>query len=299
MVDKGKVLMARLLEGRPVTRAVLDSVRAELAAFVTRMGRAPQLAAVLTGDDPGAHAYFRAIKRTFQSVEIPISPVQLPASVSEGEFREVIGNLNQDSAITGIIVLQPLPPQLPANLASLVIDPVKDVDGITPQNAGRLSLGMPSIQPSTPAGGIAILRYYDIPIDGRRAVVIGRSNIVGKPMSLLLLAANATVTICHSHTRDLGEITKTADILASATGKPWLVTPDMVKPGATVIDFGINVLDGRLVGDVDPAVVEVAGALTPVPGGTGVVTNAILARNTMWAALAQEAAIPVHFRSGE
>lgn len=292
--------MARLLEGKPVARAVLDSVRAELARYVTRTGRAPQLAAVLTGDDPGAHAYFRAIKRTFQSVEIPIMPVQLPETISEGAFRQVIAGLNQDPAITGIIVLQPLPAQLPQNLPSLVIDPAKDVDGITPGNAGRLALGMRSIHPSTPAGGIEILRYYDIPIEGKRAVVIGRSNVVGKPMSLLLLAANATVTICHSYTHDLGQITRTADILASATGKPWLVTPDMVKPGATVIDFGVNFLDGRLVGDVDPAVTEVAGAITPVPGGTGVVTNAILARNTLWAALAQEESISLaHARHGE
>ncbi len=292
--------MARLLEGKPVARAVLESVRADLAEYVTRTGHAPQLAAILTGDDPGAHAYFRAIKRTFQSFEIPIMPVQLPEAVSEGAFRQVIAGLNQDSSITGIIVLQPLPSQLPRNLPSLVIDPAKDVDGITPGNAGRLALGMPSIHPSTPAGGIEILRFYGIPVDGKRAVVIGRSNVVGKPMSLLLLAANATVTVCHSHTRDLGEITKTADILASATGKPCLVRPEMVKPGAAVIDFGVNFIDGRLVGDVDPAVAEVAGALTPVPGGTGMVTNAILARNTLWAAITQEESIPLsHFRPGD
>jgi methylenetetrahydrofolate dehydrogenase (NADP+)/methenyltetrahydrofolate cyclohydrolase len=279
---------------------VLGSVRADLAGYVTRMGRAPQLAAVLTGGDPGAHAYFRAIKRTFQSVEMPIMPVQLPETITEGAFRQAIAGLNQDPAITGIIVLQPLPAQLPPNLPSLIIDPAMDVDGITPGNAGRLTLGMPSIHPSTPAGGIEILRYYDIPVEGKRAVVIGRSNVVGKPMSLLLLAANATVTICHSRTRELGEITKTADILASATGRPWLVTPDMVKPGAVVIDFGVNFLDGRLVGDVDPAVADVASALTPVPGGTGVVTNAILARNTLWAALAQEESIPLaHVQPGE
>jgi methylenetetrahydrofolate dehydrogenase (NADP+)/methenyltetrahydrofolate cyclohydrolase len=292
--------MARLLEGKPVARAVLGSVRADLAGYVTRMGRAPQLAAVLTGGDPGAHAYFRAIKRTFQSVEMPIMPVQLPERITEGAFRQSIAGLNQDPTITGIIVLQPLPAQLPPNLPSLIIDPAMDVDGITPGNAGRLTLGMPSIHPSTPAGGIEILRYYDIPVEGKRAVVIGRSNVVGKPMSLLLLAANATVTICHSRTRELGEITKTADILASATGRPWLVTPDMVKPGAVVIDFGVNFLDGRLVGDVDPAVADVASALTPVPGGTGVVTNAILARNTLWAALAQEESIPLaHVQPGE
>lgn len=291
--------MAKLLEGKPVARGVKDLLRAELAGYVTRTGRAPQLAAVITGDDPGAHSYFRAIKRTFQSVEIPIMPVQLPETVSEEAFRQTIAGLNQDPAITGIIVLQPLPPQLPRNLPSLVIDPAKDVDGITPGNAGRLALGMPAIHPSTPAGGIEILRFYAIPVEGKRAVVIGRSNVVGKPMSLLLLAANATVTVCHSHTRDLAEIIKTADILASATGKPWLVTPDMVKPGATVIDFGVNFMDGRLVGDVDPAVAEVAGALTPVPGGTGMVTNAILARNTLCVALAQEESMTLsHLRPG-
>jgi methylenetetrahydrofolate dehydrogenase (NADP+)/methenyltetrahydrofolate cyclohydrolase len=264
------------------------------------MGHAPQLAAVLAGDDQGAHAYFRAIKRTFHAIEIPIMAVQLPSAVSEGEFRQVMADLNHDQAITGVIVLHPLPPQLPPDLPSLVVDPAKDVDGITPANAGRLALKMPALHPSTPAGAIEILRFYGIPVDGRRAVVIGRSNVVGKPMALLLLAADATVTICHSHTRELGEITKTADILASATGVPWLVTADMIQPGATVIDFGINFLDGRLVGDVAPDVAEVAGALTPVPGGTGLVTNAILARNTLWAALAQEAAIPLyHMGAGE
>ena len=282
--------MIRMLEGRAVSRAVLRRVRAESAEFATRTGESPTLAAVLAGHDESASAYFLAIQRTFRAADLPVRPIDLPVTVSESQVRQLLDELNRDAAVSGVIVLQPLPPQVPADIPSRLIDPAKDVDGITPENAGRLALGLDHLPPSTPAGGMAILRHYEIPLAGQHAVVIGRSPVVGKPMALLLLAANATVTICHSRTRDLPRIARGADILVAAAGQPGMVTPDFVKPGATVIDFGVNFVDGRLVGDVDPAVADVAGALTPVPGGTGVVTNAMLALNTVRAAMWQRAA---------
>ncbi|HUZ00396.1 MAG TPA: bifunctional 5,10-methylenetetrahydrofolate dehydrogenase/5,10-methenyltetrahydrofolate cyclohydrolase [Thermomicrobiaceae bacterium] len=282
--------MATMLDGRAVARAVLRDVRAESAEFTTRTGKHPGLAAVLAGHEESAYAYFLAIQRSFRAAELAVRPIDLPVTVSESQLRHVLEELNRDPAVNGVIVLQPLPPQVPADLPSELLDPAKDVDGITPESAGRLALGLDHLPPSTPAGGMAILRHYQIPLVGRHAVVIGRSPVVGKPMALLLLAANATVTICHSHSRDLPRIARGADILVAAAGQPGMVTPDFVKPGATVIDFGVTFVDGRLVGDVDPAVADVAGALTPVPGGTGVVTNAMLALNTVRAAARQRAA---------
>src|SRR2546423_289676 len=192
-----------MLEGAPVARAIIESLRGDLAAFVTQAGRVPNLAAVLVGDDPGSRAYLRAIKRSFQRAGLDVRAEELPPTIDEDAFRLAICALNEDDAVDGIIVLQPLPPHLPRGLTSEVIDPTKDVDGITAVNAGRLAVGQPGFVPSTPAGGMEILRYYDIAIEGQRAVVLGRSNVVGKPMALLLLGANATVTICHSRTQDL------------------------------------------------------------------------------------------------
>ncbi len=279
--------MSLTLDGRPVARAILSSTRDELASYVTRTGHAPELAVLLAGSDAGARAYFRAIRRTFRTLEIPVRGVELADDVDEREVRAALASLNGDPRVAGIIVLQPLPAHLPRWLPSLLIDPRKDVDGVTPESAGRLALGLDALEPSTPAGGMEILRHYGIDPAGKRAVVIGRSAVVGKPLALMLLAAQATVTICHRGTRDLAEITRQADILAAAAGRPQLVTRDMVKPGAVVLDFGVNVVEGRVVGDVSPDVAEVAGAMTPVPGGTGTVTNAVLARNTVRAALAR------------
>ncbi|MFO7270534.1 MAG: bifunctional 5,10-methylenetetrahydrofolate dehydrogenase/5,10-methenyltetrahydrofolate cyclohydrolase [Sphaerobacter thermophilus] len=280
--------MAIALEGRPVARAILERAREELAEYVTQAGRPPELATVLAGDDASAAAYVRAIHRTFDRVGIPVRDVTLPGDVAESELRDAVERLNADPAVSGIIILQPLPRHLPAGIASELVDPAKDVDGVTPYSAGRLAVGLPALPPSTPAGGMAILEHYGIEIAGSHAVVIGRSPVVGLPMALMLIAADATVTVCHSRTPDLPAMTRQADILVAAAGRPGLVRPEMVKPGATVIDFGVSFVDGRMVGDVEPAVGEVAGALTPVPGGTGAVTNAILVQNTLraaWAAL--------------
>lgn len=276
--------MALSLDGRPVARALLRQARDDLATYVKRAGRPPELAVVLAGRDESSVAYLKAIRRTFSKIGLGVRAVEMPSSVDEHEFRAAVDGLNADPSVNGILVLQPLPPHLPAKLASDTVDPTKDVDGVTPLNAGRLVLGLKSLVPSTPAGGLEILRHYGIPIEGQHAVVLGRSPVVGMPMAHLLLAANATVTICHSRTLHLAEIARSADLLVAATGRPGIVTPEMVKPGATVVDFGVNFIDGRMVGDVDPAVEQVAGALTPVPGGTGAVTNAILIRNTIAAA---------------
>lgn len=279
--------MAKALEGRPVSRALLVTTRDDLADIVTRIGRTPALAAVLTGNDESAVAYLRAIQRSFRRAGLTVQVTQLPESVSEDRFRDTLGRLNDDPLINGIIVLQPLPRHLPARIASELVAPGKDVDGITPESAGYLAIGAARLLPSTPAGGMEILRYYDIPIAGRHAVVVGRSSVVGKPMALLLLDADATVTVCHSRTPDLAAFTRQADILVAAAGRAGLITAQMVCPGATVLDFGVNFREGQIIGDVDPNAAEVAGAITPVPGGTGVVTNAILIRNTLRAARAQ------------
>lgn len=279
--------MARLLDGRPVAREILAAVRAESAAFVTQTRRPPELAAILAGDDPSAEAYLRAIKRSFARAAIVVREVRLAATIPVGDFRETATDLNLDPTVNGVIALVPLPGHLPPGTASETIDPDKDVDGVTPVSLGRLAVGLDALPPGTPAGGMEILRYYNVPLAGQHAVVVGRSAVVGKPMALMLLAADATVTICHSRTTELGAITRSADILAVAAGRPGLVTPDMVKPGATIVDFGVTVVGGRIVGDVDPAAVDVAAALTPVPGGTGAVTTAILARNTLRAAWKQ------------
>ncbi len=213
--------------------------------------------------------------------------VDLPEDISPERFARQLDELSRDPELTGVLVLMPLPEHLPISLVFSHLSPLKDVDGITPVNAGRLHMGLPSLRPSTPQGGIELLDYYGFSIRGKRAVVIGRSNVVGGPMASLLTQRHATVTVCHRQTVDLASETRRADILAVAAGSAGLVTADMVKPGATVIDFGVNVIDGKIVGDVDfAAVSEIAAAITPAPGGTGPVTAMVLARNTITAGFA-------------
>lgn len=212
-----------------------------------------------------------------------VQSVHLPGSASQAELNRVVDQLNDDPSVHGIILLQPLPSHLDRVAVSDRLNPLKDIDGITTFNAGRLFHDDRDIlAPSTPAGGMALLKHYDIDIEGRHAVVIGRSPVVGKPMSLMLLAANATVSVCHSRTRDLAAFTKQADILVSAAGRPGSIQKHMVKPGAIVVDFGVNFIDGSMIGDVDyDAVRSIAGGITPVPGGTGRVTTMVLVRNTI------------------
>lgn len=267
-------------------------LRAEIVATQQHLldigGTSPRLATVLVGDDPAAIAYRSSIERTFNRVDLDQVREELPVDISPENFLERLRDLNGDPEITAILVLMPLPDHLDPHLVLENLSPLKDVDGITPTNAGRLHLGLPSLRPSTPAGGIALLRHYGVTLDGARITVVGRSNVVGRPLATLLTHRNATVTLCHSHTRDLGDETRRAEVVCVAAGHAGLITRDMVSPGAVVLDFGVNVTeDGALVGDADfEGLMGVAGAITPVPGGTGPVTALTLARNTLAAGFA-------------
>jgi len=248
---------------------------------------------VLVGDDPASAVYVRNKRQACAEAGIESIHHELGTDTSEGELLELVAELNGDPRVTGILVQLPLPGQIDEDTVIRAIDPAKDVDGFHPVNAGLLLQGAPGIVSATPAGIMLILDEYEVPLQGARAVVVGRSNIVGKPVSLLLLQRHATVTICHSRTRDLPGVTREADVLVAAVGKAAAITGEMVKPGACVVDVGINRLDdGRLVGDVADDVADVAGLLTPVPGGVGPMTIAALLRNTVRAAQAQ-AATPV------
>jgi methylenetetrahydrofolate dehydrogenase (NADP+) / methenyltetrahydrofolate cyclohydrolase len=279
--------MPVILEGKPVALDIEQRLRGELSEVENSPGPPATAAAVLVGDDESSHSYFRSILRTFKRVGIDVVPREISARITEEHLRIILGELNHDPQIDGVIVFQPLPGHLDRELPANVLSDDKDIDGITYSNAGRLSLGVPHLVPSTPMGGIEILRYYGIPIEGQHAVVIGRSPIVGQPMALLLLGENATVTICHSRTRNLTSLTRQADIVVLAAGRPGILTGDMITEDTTVLDFGVNFVDGKMTGDADKSVFDVANAITPVPGGTGVVTQRVLAANTIKAARIQ------------
>ncbi|HXY16760.1 MAG TPA: bifunctional 5,10-methylenetetrahydrofolate dehydrogenase/5,10-methenyltetrahydrofolate cyclohydrolase [Gaiellaceae bacterium] len=258
-------------------------IRAEVQGEVAELGGAC-LATILVGDDPASHIYIDRKHAAANEVGIATRDVRLPASASEDEVLALVEELNEDDGVDGMLVQLPLPGHMDETLVTHAVEPMKDVDGFHPVNAGNLYLGTPLHIPATAWGCMQLLEEYGVEVKGADAVVIGRSEIVGKPMAMLLLSAHATVTICHSRTRDLGEHTRRADIVVAAVGRPWLVTPDMIKPGAAVVDVGINRTDEGLRGDVDPAVAEVAGAMTPVPGGVGPMTIALLLHSTLKAA---------------
>lgn len=270
-----------VLDGRRSARAVLDEVRVGVEARLAAGRPRPHLAAVLVGDDPASETYVRSKRRDAEQVGISSSDHRLPASATTEEVVELVGQLNADQQVSGILVQQPLPAQVSAAAVVEAVDPAKDVDGFHPLNLGRLLAGQPGLVACTPAGILRLLDDHGVVIEGKRAVVIGRSNIVGKPVAVLLLQRNATVTVCHSRTRDLREVCRQAEILVAALGRPCFVTPDMVRPGAAVVDVGVNHVEGQLVGDVDPAVAERAGWLSPVPGGVGPMTRAMLMWNTL------------------
>jgi methylenetetrahydrofolate dehydrogenase (NADP+) / methenyltetrahydrofolate cyclohydrolase len=259
-------------------------VRAEVAREVEEIGRPIGLATVLIGEDPASALYVRRKREACEEVGIESSHHELAEDTSEDELLALVEELNGAERVTGILVQLPLPEQIDEDRVIRAIAPAKDVDGFHPVSAGYLLQGRPTFVAATPSGIMELLRAYEIPLAGARAVVIGRSNIVGKPMALLLLAEHATVTICHSRTRDLPEVVREADVVVAAVGRPETVKAEMVKPGATVIDVGINRIDGKVVGDVAEDVREVAGHLTPVPGGVGPMTIASLLRNTVRAA---------------
>jgi len=272
--------------------ALARRLRAEIAAAKIHLsdlaGPTPVLGTLLVGNNPAALAYRASIDKTFRKVEIEHRHVELEASISNDELVAAVRSLNADAGLTGVLVLMPLPGHLDPHLILEHLSPLKDVDGITPTNAGRLHLGLPSLRPSTPAGGLELLDFYGVPLDGAKVTVIGRSNVVGRPLATLLTQRHATVTLCHRHTRDLSHETLDADIVCVAAGSAGLVTGEMIRPGTVVLDFGVNVTDaGKIVGDADAASLEgIAGAITPVPGGTGPVTALVLARNTLAAGFA-------------
>jgi methylenetetrahydrofolate dehydrogenase (NADP+)/methenyltetrahydrofolate cyclohydrolase len=273
-------MTATLMDGK----ALSAKVRAEVAQEVAELGRPVGLATVLVGDDPASAVYVRNKRQACTEAGIESIHHELPAETSEQDLLELVADLNADPRVTGILCQLPLPAHIDEDKVIRAIDPAKDVDGFHPMNAGLLLQGTGVLLPATPAGIMEILDEYEVPLQGARAVVVGRSNIVGKPVSLLLLQRHATVTICHSRTRDLPALTREADVLVAAVGKAAAITNEMVKPGACVIDVGINRVESGLVGDVAPDVAEVAGLLTPVPGGVGPMTIAALLRNTLRAA---------------
>lgn len=277
---------ALILDGK----AVAAAVREEVAAEVRQLAFTPGLATVLVGEDPGSQAYVRGKRRDAAEVGIESFHHGLSGDVSHSHLEALIDSLNRDDSVDGIIVQLPLPEGLDSEAIVERIDPTKDVDGLHPFNLGRLVLGRPGLRPCTPRGILRILDHYGLTPNGKRAAIVGRSFLVGRPLALMLSekGADATVSIGHSRTTDLAELTRQADILVSAAGSPGLVTADHVKPGATVIDVGISRTETGLVGDVDfDSVVEVAGAITPVPGGVGPMTRAMLLSNTVSAALAR------------
>jgi methylenetetrahydrofolate dehydrogenase (NADP+)/methenyltetrahydrofolate cyclohydrolase len=272
-------MAARLMDGK----GLAERLRAEIAQEVRQLGDVG-LATVLVGDDPASEIYIRRKHEAAQEVGIRSIDHRLPAETTQEELERLVEDLNADDGVDGILVQSPLPEHLDEAAAVQRLDPAKDVDGFHPENAARLYFGQPRFVPATPVGIMRLLEEYDVPLEGARAVVVGRSLIVGRPAALLLLHANATVTITHSRTADLAAHTSEADILVVAVGQPNVVTQEMVKPGSTVIDVGMNRTDDGLRGDVDPAAAEVAGLITPVPGGVGPMTIASLLRNTVAAA---------------
>ena len=284
-------MSAKILYGKDFAAQIKESARVEVEKLKNNFNLTPGLAVIIVGENPASQVYVRNKHKTCEELGIKSEVVEMPASTTKDELLAKIDELNADKSINGILVQLPLPDAIKNHSEEILnrIAPLKDVDGFHPVNVGKLVTGTPALVPCTPAGCIEMLDLAGIEIDGKRAVIIGRSNIVGKPMLHLLMAKNATVTVCHSHTKNLAEVTREADILVAAMGKPKFVTADMIKAGAVVIDVGINrIAPKKLVGDVDfDAAVEIASAITPVPGGVGLLTVAMLMKNVVTAAKLQ------------
>jgi methylenetetrahydrofolate dehydrogenase (NADP+) / methenyltetrahydrofolate cyclohydrolase len=281
-------LAARVIDGKAVAAAVRERVADEVADFEAESGRTPVLATVIVGEDPASEIYVRNKHKACEEAGMRSVHNGLPAETTENELLELVGRLGLDEDVDGILVQLPLPDHIDPDRIVAAIDPVKDVDGLTPANAGLLAHGAPGLVPCTPAGVMELLRHEGVELEGAEAVVVGRSKLVGVPVARLLLTENATVTVCHSRTRDLPGVCRRADVLVAAVGVPRLLGADAVKPGAVVIDVGVNRTDDGLCGDVDfEAAVGVASAITPVPGGVGPMTIAMLLVNTLSAARAR------------
>jgi methylenetetrahydrofolate dehydrogenase (NADP+) / methenyltetrahydrofolate cyclohydrolase len=286
--------VATIIDGKAVAARVRGEVASGVSALVAETGAPPGLATVLVGEDPASAIYIANKQKASAEVGIEGRDHRLAADVSQDEVAELLASLNEDPAVSGILLQLPVPAHLDGDALTALIDPGKDVDGLTPLSAGALAQGRPGLRPCTPSGVIELLDAYDVPLEGAEAVVVGRSLLVGRPLVFLLLERNATVTVCHSRTRELPAVCARADVLVAAVGSPRLLGADAVRPGAAVIDVGINRLEDGVVGDVDfEAASQRAGLITPVPGGVGPMTIACLLRNTLQAARAAHAAARV------
>lgn len=291
-------MSARILDGTTVAKQIQGETKQAVEAFKEQYGLPPTLALVRAGADPASVSYAKMIQRTAEKRGIGFQSHIRPEDVSEAGMIELVGELSADPKVHAIIIQRPMPETIRASVIIEALAPSKDVDGAHPLNAGRLAQATfvdrsqdigPYLVPATPLGGMELLKRYNVELDGKRAVIVAASNLIGKPLAMLMIQNWATVTVCDLHTKPLREMTLQADILCSATGVAHLITADMVKPGATVVDFGFSRLEGKWVGDVDQeAVAEVAGAITPVPGGTGVMTNEMLMHNVVVAAQRQQ-----------
>jgi methylenetetrahydrofolate dehydrogenase (NADP+)/methenyltetrahydrofolate cyclohydrolase len=281
-------MAAEVIDGKAIAQQVRDEVRAEVEAWVAAGNPQPGLATVLVGDDPASAVYVGGKQRASAEAGIAGFDHRLPDDAGHGEVEALLRELNADPRVSGILLQLPTPPQVDGSALTELIDARKDVDGLTPVSAGLLAKGRPGLRPCTPLGVMEMLRRHDVALEGAEAVVVGRSDLVGKPIAALLLAANATVTMCHSRTRNLGVVCRRADVLVAAVGRAAFVQGDWVKEGATVIDVGINRTEAGLAGDVDfEAAARRARLITPVPGGVGPMTIAMLLRNALLAAKAQ------------
>jgi len=287
-------MAAVIMSGSELAKSMRQEIEAEVQEFVAKNGFAPSVAIVRAGDDPASVSYGNAIEKAFGARGLGFTLHTLPENASQVEIVELVAMLNADTSVHGIMVQEPLPKGIDESVVKDALSPDKDVDGVHPVNTGRLAqaapVGRPPMVgpffvPATPAGGMEILKKYNVSLQGKHAVVVGRSTIVGKPMSLLLLRENASVSICHSQTEDLPGICRSADILCAAVGRANMIKGDWIKPGAVVIDFGVNFVEDKMAGDVDfEEAVQVAGMITPVPGGTGPMTNIMLMKNVIEAA---------------
>ncbi|HEY0755271.1 MAG TPA: bifunctional 5,10-methylenetetrahydrofolate dehydrogenase/5,10-methenyltetrahydrofolate cyclohydrolase [Ktedonobacteraceae bacterium] len=288
-------MTAQLIDGKAMAAELRAELRVEVEQYIQQQGHAPEIVVVRVGEDAASGVYSKAILRAAEGVGLSARLEQLSAQISQQELQELLRRLNLHPLVRGMIVQMPLPAHLAQQVVADTVEAEKDIDGISPRSAGNLFLGLPSFLPATAAAVLEILERTHTPLAGKRVVVISRSNVVGKPLALMLLQKNATVTICHSRTSDLASLTRQADVLVAAAGRIHMVTGEMVKPGATVIDVGINAnpAGGGITGDVDFASVEaVAGALTPVPGGVGPLTNLLLLKQSMQSAW-QAAVVPI------
>ena len=292
-------MTAEILDGRALAKTMRAELDEEVAAFKEKYGVTPTIAVVRAGEDPGSVWYANAIEKTMTGRGMEAQLHVLAETCTQEELADLVAKLSADPGIHGIIVQEPMPKGINEGVVKAALSPDKDVDGVHEVNAGRLAMVAPAgrpqgvdpfFTPATPAGGMEILRRHGVELSGKHAVVVGRSNIVGKPMALMLMRENATVTMCHSRTADLPTVCRQGDILCAAVGRPEMIRGDWIKPGAVVIDFGVNDVEGKMVGDVafDEAV-EVAGMITPVPGGTGPMTNIMLVKNVLEAARRQVA----------